>query len=64
MGEMTKERHHELCLGVLACCYEHVPHELKLAIREGVEAARKLGFPVDEEALGKRPIYVGQVGHS
>lgn len=46
-----KEQHHELCLGVLAQCYKHVPPELQQAIYEGIEYAAELGFPVDAQKL-------------
>lgn len=45
-------RHHECCIGVMALCYEHVPDELKEAIRQGVAAARELGFECDPNNLG------------
>jgi hypothetical protein len=51
--ERTEEirQHHELCLGVLALCYQHVPADLKLAIEGGVEYAAQLGIPVSVENL-------------
>lgn len=49
---MTVAMHHELCLGLLNRCYDHVPEVLKIAISVGVRAAREMGAPVDEFRLG------------
>ena len=45
--EMTVAQHHQLCLGVLAMCYQHVPDHLQLAIIEGLTAAKKMGSPIE-----------------
>jgi hypothetical protein len=37
---MTLQEHHWIMLGVLGCCYEHVPAHLKQAIIQGVAAAK------------------------
>jgi hypothetical protein len=56
----TLEQHHELCLGVMAGCYRYVDATQKQAIREGVESARLLGFPVDTRNLEKGgPLFTG-----
>lgn len=51
---MTIEEHHELCLGVLNLCYDHVPTDLQTAIREAVESAQGLGLPVSLANLKAR----------
>ena len=54
---MTVQQHHELCIGNLACCYEHVPPGLKLAILEGIRAAQKMGMNIrPENVLIKKPL--------
>lgn len=56
----TMEQHHELCLGVMAGCYPFVDAGMKQAIREGVEAAALLGFPVSIENLeAGGPLFTG-----
>lgn len=61
--QMTTETHHELCIGVMASCYPHVPPELQQAIAEGVKAAAELGFPVSTRNLSKGgPLFTG--GHA
>lgn len=59
-GAMTVETHHELCLGVLAGCYPHVPADLQQAITEGITAAAELGFLVSTKNLAKGgPLFTG-----
>ena len=59
----TMEQHHELCLGVMADCYPFVDAIRKQAIREGIESARLLGFPVDCRNLELGgPLFTG--GHA
>lgn len=45
-----REAHHMLCLGVMARCYEHVPEDLRAAIKQGVELAQGLGMEVSVPA--------------
>lgn len=49
---MTVQMHHELCIGLLAQCYEHVPIVPRLAIHQGCEAARLMGLPIEPNRLG------------
>jgi hypothetical protein len=46
---MTVQEHHALSIGVLACCYEHVPAELQKAIAEAFESAKKMGMNIKPE---------------
>ncbi len=48
---MTVKKHHELSIGVLACCYHHVPDELKRAIEEACESAKQMGMNIKPENL-------------
>ena len=48
---MAVEEHHLLCIGVLACCYQHVPAELKSAITEACETAKAMGMNIKPERL-------------
>ncbi len=59
---MTLQEHHWIMLGVLALCYEHVPIDLKLAIKQGIEAAKnELGLPVNPENLGTGKALCGNI---
>ena len=60
--EMTKQEHHELCLGILNLCYAHVPIDIQVAIKEGIDAAQELGFNVDSKNLGIKGLFSG--GHA
>lgn len=44
--EMTVKQHHFLTLGVLSGCYDYVPHDLRIAIEEALEAGKRLGMPI------------------
>jgi len=56
--EMTVKEHHELSIGVLACCYKHVPDDLKLAIMDGFKAAKKMGMNIKpENVLTGEPLH-------
>lgn len=46
---MTVEKHHELCVGVLAMCYKHVPPDLQCAIMQGLRGARDMGMNIRPE---------------
>lgn len=60
---MTLEEHHELCLGVLNLCYDHVPDDLRQAILEAVTSAQELGIPVSPTHLvNRQPLFSG--GHA
>ncbi len=48
---MTVKEHHELTIGVLACCYWHVPDDLKRAIEEACESAKQMGMNIKPERL-------------
>ena len=48
---MTVKEHHELTIGVLACCYQHVPADLKRAIMEACESAKQMGMNIKPERL-------------
>ena len=48
---MTVAEHHLLCIGVLACCYAHVPARLKMAITEACESAKAMGLNIKPERL-------------
>ena len=50
---VTVAQHHALCLGLLAKCYIHVPRHLKIAIIEGVQAAKDMGADIDPSSLKK-----------
>ncbi len=59
--DMTVLEHHTLCLGLLHQCYRYVPHELQLAIVQGVIAAKEMGAPVEPKNLGTRlPLAMNQ----
>lgn len=49
---MTVNEHLLLSLGVMACCYEYVPSELKKAIFEACVAAKKMGANIHPQNLG------------
>lgn len=56
----TTEQHHELCLGVMADCYPFVNAIRQQAIREAIESAALLGFPVSARNLEKGgPLFTG-----
>lgn len=46
---MTVKEHHAYCVGILACCYEHVPSHLQFAIVESLQSIRKMGMNIDVE---------------
>lgn len=48
---MTVKEHHELTIGVLACCYKHVPDDLKRAIEEACESAKQMGMNIKPARL-------------
>ena len=50
---MTVKEHHALSIGVLACCYEHVPAELQTAIAEAFESAKQMGLNIKPELVTK-----------
>ena len=51
LPHMTVAEHHGLCIGNLACCYEHVPAELKQAIAEMLELAKQMGMNIKPELV-------------
>lgn len=58
ISEMTVEEHHELCIGVLACCYKHVPPDLQRAIMEGLRAAQQMGMDITpDNVLTGEPLH-------
>ncbi len=52
LPDLTVERHHWLCLGMLATCYPHVAPELQAGIREACECAKAMGAAIKPENLG------------
>lgn len=60
MSPFRGEQHHGLCLGVMAQCYPLVNETLKQAIREAIESAALLGFPVSTKNLEQGgPLFTG-----
>lgn len=51
LPHMTVKQHHFLTLGVLSGCYDYVPHNLRIAITEALEAGRKLGMPLNVDGF-------------
>lgn len=52
LPNLTVERHHLLCLGMMAMCYPHVSPELQSGIREACEAAQAMGAKINAKNLG------------
>ncbi len=52
--DMTVEKHHMLCLGVMACCFEHVPFPLKAAIMESLASAKEMGLSIQPNNVLKQ----------
>jgi len=46
---MTVKEHHELTIGVLACCYKYVPIDLQKAIWESLDSAKAMGLDIITE---------------
>lgn len=48
---MTVKEHHALSIGLLACCFEHVPYDLQSAIAEAFDAANQMGMNIKPELV-------------
>lgn len=59
LPDMTVQEHHELSIGLLACCYRQVSPELQQAIFEGLLAAQRMGMDIQpENVLNDEPIAI------
>lgn len=53
LPEMTVQEHHELCMGVLACCFQHVPTHIRAAIYQACQSAQAMGMKIEADNLLK-----------
>lgn len=51
--EMSVDEHHALSIGLLACCFKHVPADLQNAIAESLDAAKKMGMNIQPDRVTK-----------
>lgn len=49
--EMTVEKHHELCIGTLAGCFQFVPEHLQIAIYQACQSAQLMGMKIEPDNL-------------